>query len=522
MSDVTPAIIPNGNAAETIAALMEHSWSPQPEPARLVQALLDDSLQRCSFAANLARRMLDESGTRLLDWIDHFGVDSNDPVVVELSGVGYARSARALRDLAATDLANGQRCVAGVCSDRHGHAVDELATADTDVTSDGDESDRSDSLNATWEHPLGLFPRVRSLPTSCSINGTTRHLAIKVESVVDFLAAHELTQVEIEGPPFASLRRARVASENGVELWAVERHGSLAFESTLSEGVPLCAITHHSEAFRLRHREFDHDADGFAHATQLVDAAITDLGRDRACDLFFAAEREYWLRRNQAGRVQKGRQDALGLGWANHDHHTYRSSRAGFAPLIAFLERLGFVCRERFYAGRDAGWGAQVIEHPVTGIIIFADVDMSPEELSQDFSHEPLPPRDQLGTVGLWCGLHGEAFLQAGLHHLECQFDFSATRDQLKLAGIDTMPPFTDYPYLRQAFTRGDHWPVKPQRIERLRAASFITDEQAQMFLANGALGSHLEILQRNDGYKGFNQKGISEIIAATDPRRAG
>ena len=506
----------------SLAALMEHSWSPQPEPARLVQSLLDDTLQRCSFAANLARRMLDQSGTRLLDWIDHFGVDSNDPVVSELSRVGYVRSALVARDVAVTAGSNGQRCVTGVCSDRHGHAVDELNTTDALVTGDSDAPDRSDSLHITWEHPLGLFPRVRSLPTTSSANGTTRQLAIKVESVVDFLAAHELTQVEIEGPPFASLRRARVASENGVELWAVERHGSLAFESTLSEDVPLCAIAHHSEAFRLRHREFEHDADGFAHATQLVDAAIADLGRDRACELFFAAERDYWLRRNQAGRVQKGRQDRLGLGWANHDHHTYRSSRACFAPLIAFLERLGFVCRERFYAGRDAGWGAQVIEHPITGIIIFADVDMSPEELSQDFSHEPLPPRDQLGTVGLWCGLHGEAFLQAGLHHLECQFDFSATRDQLKLAGIDTMPPFTDYPYLRQAFTRGDHWPVKPHRIERLRAASLITDDQAQTFVTNGALGSHLEILQRNDGYKGFNQKGISEIIAATDPRRAG
>ena len=89
-------------------------------------------------------------------------------------------------------------------------------------------------------------------------------------------------------------------------------------------------------------------------------------------------------------------------------------------------------------------------------------------------------------------------------------------------AAGDLLPPFTDYPYLRQAFTRGDHWSVQPHRIERLRALSLITDEQAQTFIANGALGSHLEILQRNDGYKGFNQKGISEIIAATDPRRAG
>jgi hypothetical protein len=29
-----------------------------------------------------------------------------------------------------------------------------------------------------------------------------------------------------------------------------------------------------------------------------------------------------------------------------------------------------------------------------------------------------------------------------------------------------------------------------------------------------------MEILERNDGYKGFNQTGISEIITRTDPRR--
>jgi hypothetical protein len=35
-------------------------------------------------------------------------------------------------------------------------------------------------------------------------------------------------------------------------------------------------------------------------------------------------------------------------------------------------------------------------------------------------------------------------------------------------------------------------------------------------------LGSHLEILERNDGYKGFNQTGVSDIIARTDPRKSG
>ena len=83
------------------------------------------------------------------------------------------------------------------------------------------------------------------------------------------------------------------------------------------------------------------------------------------------------------------------------------------------------------------------------------------------------------------------------------------------------MRPFTDLPYLRQAFTKGEQWMVDPARIERIRSAGLITDSQAEQFLSKGALGSHLEILQREEGYKGFNQHGISEIISATDPRSA-
>ncbi len=36
--------------------------------------------------------------------------------------------------------------------------------------------------------------------------------------------------------------------------------------------------------------KFDSNADGFAHARQLIEAAMVELGRDRTCDLFFTAE----------------------------------------------------------------------------------------------------------------------------------------------------------------------------------------------------------------------------------------
>jgi hypothetical protein len=82
------------------------------------------------------------------------------------------------------------------------------------------------------------------------------------------------------------------------------------------------------------------------------------------------------------------------------------------------------------------------------------------------------------------------------------------------------MAPFTNFEFLRQAFTNGEVWQIDPRRIERLLAQGRITSEQAERFRREGALGSHLEILERNDGYKGFNQTGVSDIIARTDPRR--
>ena len=139
--------------------------------------------------------------------------------------------------------------------------------------------------------------------------------------------------------------------------------------------------------------------------------------------------------------------------------------------------------------------------------------------MTGDFAHRPLEPRDALGTVGLWCRLHGEAALEAGMHHLEAQFDFDAAREQLAAQGIPTMAPFTDFPFLKQAFTQAEIWAVEPGRLAAARAAGYITEQQAAQFAKRGAVGSHLEILERNEGYKGFNQTGISQIIRRTDPR---
>ena len=80
--------------------------------------------------------------------------------------------------------------------------------------------------------------------------------------------------------------------------------------------------------------------------------------------------------------------------------------------------------------------------------------------------------------------------------------------------------PFTNFSFLRQAFTEGERWKVSESRLKRALENRYITQEQATQFREQGAIGSHLENLERNEGFKGFNQTGVSEIISATDPRK--
>jgi hypothetical protein len=108
------------------------------------------------------------------------------------------------------------------------------------------------------------------------------------------------------------------------------------------------------------------------------------------------------------------------------------------------------------------------------------------------------------------------------MHHLECRFDYSLLRKQLAEEGINTMHPFSDFPFLTQAFTEGELWPVRREHVEKLLHAGLIDEKQFNRFVEEGAIGSHLENLQRKGGFKGFNQESVSVIIRETDPRKQG
>ena len=186
-----------------------------------------------------------------------------------------------------------------------------------------------------------------------------------------------------------------------------------------------------------RPRPLENEDQAMKETILLTRQLIEDVGQQRAAWTVLEGERRYWQARNTAGQIQKNRQDRLGMGWANHDHHTFRSSRKRFMHLVHLFELLGFHCRERFYAGQEAGWGAQVMENPICRLVLFLDVDLAAGEISQDFAHESLPELDKLGTIGLWCALHGDSILKSGMHHLEAQFMFDELAHDLAGKGIE-------------------------------------------------------------------------------------
>jgi hypothetical protein len=443
-------------------------WPVAYEAEKLLRERIGSFLEHNSFAHQLAERMKDETGTDVFEWTDHLVLSPSEEKTLREAGF----------------------------------------VADSNAETPKGE--------IVYEHPLATLPRVM-------LRGGQKQspsvLALRPEYVADFMARHNLAG-EPEGEPYSRYRRIVVAEENGARLEAVERGAYRGFVASPLKPGELSAIVKARELWRTRPRLFANDAEGFKAAHQILDRVLELVGADRACQFFFEAERAYWESRNRAAQIQKRRQDQLGLGWGNHDHHTFRCSREYFVDVIEFLLRLGFQKRERYYAGSEAGWGAQISEQPQAGIVVFADVDLMPEETQIDFSTHKLPPAPRLSTVGLWVGLHGESFLDAGLHHLEARFDFNLLREQLQGCGVNTMKPFSDFDFLRQAFTEGERWPVRRGRAERLLSAGLITREQFDQFIKEGALGSHLENLQRHGGFKGFNQKSVSVVIAATDPRK--
>lgn len=439
-------------------------WERQPQAEALILDIIKHATQANSTIAQLSEDLLHQTNTRLFDWLDFVMAVESDSLLTNLQASGFVQ--------------------------------------------------QGNSHLRLFAHPRAQLPRV-VLHASRDFKLA---IGVSVDSIADFLMVRGEKRF-IEGSKFGCFRRCLFSLEQDAALWVVERRGALSLQPSQEDSQQIYGYFQALEKWMSRSRPlFDEDR-AMQDTIQLAQQLAQEVGEHRAAWTVLEGERRYWQMRNTAGQIQKNRQDRLGMGWANHDHHTFRSSRRRFSQLVHLFEILGFHCRERFYAGEEAGWGAQVMENPVCRLVLFLDVDLAPDEIAQDFAHEPLPELDRLGTIGLWCALHGDSILKAGMHHLEAQFMFDELAHDLASCGIKMMSPFSSFSYLKQAFTVGENWMVNAGRVRSLAEQRKITPEEAERFISHGVLGSHLENLQRREGYKGFNQKNVNIIIRKTDPR---
>lgn len=438
-------------------------WECQPQAEKLILDIIEKSSRLNPAISKLSQELLEKTNTRLFDWVEYVIAEEDSELIQNLQKAGFVK--------------------------------------------------QGEGNVHVWVHPGAQLPRV-VLQSSHEKYG----VVVAVDSIADFLMVRGKKR-PVEGSVFGNFRRCQIAVEKGAGLWVVERRGTLSLQPSQEDPHTIYDYFKALEKWMTRSRSSKNEDEAMREAIQVVQELVKEVGQHRAAWTVLEGERRYWQSRNTAGQIQKNRQDQLGMGWANHDHHTFRSSRRYFNQLVHLFELLGFHCRERFYAGEEAGWGAQVMENPICRLVLFLDVDLSPTEILSDFSHEPLPELEHLGTIGLWCALHGDSILKAGMHHLEAQFMFDDLKQGLSDRGVNMMSPFSSFPYLKQAFTVGETWTVEPDRVHALIKQGKISSDQGERFISQGGIGSHLENLQRREGYKGFNQKNVSIIIKKTDPR---
>jgi hypothetical protein len=444
--------------AETLhdAAQDPTTWTDHPAAEALVAMLLAGATEASGRLTDLSARLASDTATDLVDWLDHIVAPVDEAALIEL---GW----------------------------------------------------RLDGDTGLFRHPAAQLPSIAT--------GRTIRVGLRVDDV-DLTAAAFGSAAAVDGPSGGPLRTVALGEDGGIALVAVERR---SYAAGLAPSDAPAAEPRWSQAVELwRARPLgtdpavgDDPEAALAGALDRARATVDDLGADLASAAFLHVERERWEQRNSAARATRRGQDRFGLGWANRDHHTFRSSRVHFAALLALLDVLGFERREQFHAGADAGWGAQVLEHPGNGEVVFADVDLAADELGTDLTR-PLPPAP-LGPVGTWCAVHGDSVLAAGMHHLavRCRFDdYPAVHP-----AIDLQAPFSELDDLRQRFTAPDPWPVDAGRVRSLLDHGDLTDGAADRLTTGAVPGSHLELIERRFGFKGFNQTSVSRTITDNDLR---
>ena len=218
-------------------------WPLAYEAEGVLRRFIGLFLERNQFANEVSKRMSEETGTDFYDWVDYLTADTS--AIDELLRVGFVLE-----------------------------QVDALPGC------------------AVYYHPRAMMPRV-IVHQKGSLNGAPRDLALRPESIVDFVSRNSIS-TDIRGQFGSRLRTVRVAEESGHRLFALERLAYRGFVEQSDSSEFAFRVMTARELWRTRRRDFANDASGIAHAFEAQEKVIALVGVDVACDLFFAEERAYW------------------------------------------------------------------------------------------------------------------------------------------------------------------------------------------------------------------------------------
>ncbi len=153
--------------APIVSMQHEPTWKTHPQAFELVCGELRRLEAKVASLQQLSERMLAETGTQLLDWTDRLTVNCAGSDLLECGFMPEEEW--------------GMGC---------------------------------------FRHPQAQLPAV-------VIGYDKLMIAIKVESVVDFLEAHQLdSRHQIVGSIGAAVRKCCIYCDSAAEVWVIERHGS--------------------------------------------------------------------------------------------------------------------------------------------------------------------------------------------------------------------------------------------------------------------------------------------------------
>jgi hypothetical protein len=319
-------------------------------------------------------------------------------------------------------------------------------------------------------------------------------IAFRVECVERFLAASGI-EARISGAAHGPYRHARIFQAGEVSFAVVERRGWAEHAPPALGERKLRRARLHQQIFRTRRRQFQSEARAIAHTMRLAEAAAADLGGAWAGALFLRAEREYWLAQCLPALRQHQRQLAAGVGWCSVNCHAYACSREHYADARRILEMLGHACVGVVRAHDGANWGAQVMDASATAAAPYTMlcVDLAGHERTL-IGGAALSPLTWLGPPGLWCGLHGESLLEAGLCCVSAAYELASVDPE---TAFEARPNGEGRARPLRAIMHGEQRAVDPRRVATLERARYIPRAHAEAHSLSGAVGAQFEIIQR-------------------------